>query len=804
MFGNATGHDHPQSIDCSTKGHPTGLVLRTGRPAMRRLEMNQINSSQVYDELPASPVIRSARLRFRSTQFLNVHLCSTAVNLAAAKLLLFFGMLCSFQPNGCPAQDVFRKISQQPNAPFSPAARAETNRLKTVGTNLRSFGIPFQINADNNAFIEVQLYLSRDLGSTWNFAGRQATDRNDFPFKSTEDGEYWFSMKTLDRDRQLLPDGNPQPELKIIVDTVKPTLDFQVESDAAGRVICRWTAKDKNLQPESMQIFYQNAAANNSANPWKKVPIQLNGRQRGGIYSDQIAWWPETKERQLRVAVEIKDIAGNAVQANRLITIQPTQWRHSSESTAQINDRPQPSRDIEITKSQSPIDRQQSPAQNNYANTQFRSPQGQFSSINSEIKTAAEARQPAPRSFPLPKATPDTSAMNASVAGNADSIVWESKTKREFSKNQTNVATARPQSFPLNSRPPSQPAPRQLLARPSLDVPPNASTTKISKGMFIGESSTMGVTNQYRGPSAKIARPLPAPTLVPGVSNQAPTIPPSDGQYSTQPLPKLPLETGTENPTTTRKPPADADQRNPDASRATPTVSPTDNSNSISNSSPTITKKPKMNTVDQVIGSMRFDLQYAIDAIDPSGVDRVILWGTQDGVHWKSWASDPDSRSPFPVSVEQNGTYGFRIVVHSKDGLTGTGPSTGDPADIWITVDTEKPQTRINSVPYGRGREAGQLVINYTVQDSELTVRPVTLAYSSTVNGPWIIIDENLSNEGRHLWKPGTEVPQKIFLMIEARDKAGNIGTHLLQQPIDISGLVPSGTISGVTVVGKN
>ena len=76
----------------------------------------------------------------------------------------------------------------------------------------------------------------------------------------------------------------------------------------------------------------------------------------------------------------------------------------------------------------------------------------------------------------------------------------------------------------------------------------------------------------------------------------------------------------------------------------------------------------------------------------------------------------------------RTGTYGFRIVVHSKDGLTGTGPSTGDPADIWITVDTEKPQTRINSVPYGRGREAGQLVINYTVNDSELTLRPITLA----------------------------------------------------------------------------
>ena len=182
----------------------------------------------------------------------------------------------------------------------------------------------------------------------------------------------------------------------------------------------------------------------------------------------------------------------------------------------------------------------------------------------------------------------------------------------------------------------------------------------------------------------------------------------------------------------------------------------------------------------------------------------MILWRTRDGVRWESWASDPDSRSPFPVSVEENGTYGFRIVVHSKDGLTGTGPSTGDPADIWITVDTEKPQTRINSVPYGRGREAGQLVINFTANDSELTLRPITLAYSSNLSGPWIIIDENLSNSGQHLWKPGTDIPEKIFLRIEARDKAGNIGTHLLQQPIDISGLVPSGTISGVSVIGNN
>lgn len=787
--------------------------------------MKQINSSQAEDQPSRLPAIRSTRMPVRPTQSRCVQFRPASSKMATSNLLLICGLLLTLlpsqsvaqntnlnslkvetqqtatrpaQPKLRLAQDVFRKIDQPASLPFSPPARAELNRVKTVGTNLRSFGIPFQINADNSAFIEVQLFLSRDLGSTWNFAGRQSTDRQDFPFKSTEDGEYWFSMKTLDRDRRLLPEGNPQPELKIIVDTIKPTLDFQVEADAAGRVVCRWTAKDKNLNPKSMQIFYQSTNSGDSADAWKKVPVQLNGKQRAGIYSDQIAWWPETKDRQLRVVVEIKDIAGNVAQASRMLTIQPAAWRHSSESTAQITDQPQTSRDIAIANSQQPSVPRQTAPQNNYATTQFRSPKEHFESVSSEIKVAKKTKQPAPKSLLSPAATQDTVAPPTIAAEQPDSIVWESKTKREFSKNQTNVATALPQSFPLNSQFPPQAAPRQLLARPPLDVPPTASTTKISKGMFIGESSTMGATSQYRGPRQKTERPITAPTLVPAVSNQSPTSPPSDGQYSTQPLPELPP--GTENLTTTLKPAGVGDWANPQIVQPAPKAI----SSWQANSSSVITKKPKMDTEDQVIGSMRFDLKYAIDAIDPSGVDRVILWGTQDGVQWKSWASDPDSRSPFPVSVEQDGTYGFRIVVHSKDGLTGTGPSTGDPADIWITVDTQKPQTRINSVPYGRGREAGQLVINYSVSDSELTLRPITLAYSSTVNGPWIMIDENLSNEGRHLWKPGTDVPQKIFLMIEARDKAGNTGSHLLQQPIDISGLVPSGTISGVSVVGND
>ena len=123
---------------------------------------------------------------------------------------------------------------------------------------MRGFGVPFRVNANDESFLEVQLYVSQDLGKSWQFHSRQSTDLEEFPFFAEQDGTYWFALKTLNRDRRLIPDGAiVKPELEIIVDTKKPELDFRIESDAAGRVACRWKATDKNIRPDSLEILYQ-------------------------------------------------------------------------------------------------------------------------------------------------------------------------------------------------------------------------------------------------------------------------------------------------------------------------------------------------------------------------------------------------------------------------------------------------------------------------------------------------------------------------------------------------------------------
>ena len=119
-----------------------------------------------------------------------------------------------------------------------PTPQQSSAPIREIATKLTGFSIPFKLEQTKESYIEVQLYVSDDQGSHWNFYGRQDTDQGDFNFQSNGDGEYWFALKTLDRNRQLLPPGNiVAPELKITVDTIQPKLEFQIRPDAAGRII---------------------------------------------------------------------------------------------------------------------------------------------------------------------------------------------------------------------------------------------------------------------------------------------------------------------------------------------------------------------------------------------------------------------------------------------------------------------------------------------------------------------------------------------------------------------------------------
>ena len=59
-------------------------------------------------------------------------------------------------------------------------------------------------------------------------------------------------------------------------------------------------------------------------------------------------------------------------------------------------------------------------------------------------------------------------------------------------------------------------------------------------------------------------------------------------------------------------------------------------------------------------------------------MSKVELWGTRDGgKSWQKCAEDEDNRSPLQVSVDQEGEYGFSIVVVGTGGDGGSPPQAG-------------------------------------------------------------------------------------------------------------------------------
>ncbi|WP_442507853.1 hypothetical protein SH528x_006792 [Novipirellula sp. SH528] len=196
--------------------------------------------------------------------------------------------------------------------------------------------------------------------------------------------------------------------------------------------------------------------------------------------------------------------------------------------------------------------------------------------------------------------------------------------------------------------------------------------------------------------------------------------------------------------------------------------------------------------------SNQFSLEYELEAVGLVGVESVELYGSTDGgKSWKFWGQDPDNASPFDIETKEEGVFGFRIVVVSSNGLTSPRPQAGESPDIVVVVDQSKPMVRISGAQYGEGDRTGSLVIRYECDDANLMTRPITLSFSDDVEGPWTTIAAGLRNDGDYVWPADPQLPRQLYLRIDATDNAGNMGSYILDRPIDTQGLAPRARIRG-------
>lgn len=135
--------------------------------------------------------------------------------------------------------------------PAAAAAPVYTNKLK--------FRIPFHSDADELARMgarEIQLRVSRDRGRSWQLTQAVAPEAGKFNYQAPADGEYWFSVRTLDSRKRLHPEGDNEPGLQVIVDTTPPRLQIDLRESAPGRVRISWEASDEHLDLSQLRLEY--------------------------------------------------------------------------------------------------------------------------------------------------------------------------------------------------------------------------------------------------------------------------------------------------------------------------------------------------------------------------------------------------------------------------------------------------------------------------------------------------------------------------------------------------------------------
>jgi len=188
-----------------------------------------------------------------------------------------------------------------------------------------------------------------------------------------------------------------------------------------------------------------------------------------------------------------------------------------------------------------------------------------------------------------------------------------------------------------------------------------------------------------------------------------------------------------------------------------------------------------------LVNSLSFELDYDVARVPESTIEKVELWGTRDGgATWVCLGLDEDRRSPCTVNVEREGEYGFAIVVDAVGGPTGRAPRNGEAPEIRVGVDLVAPQVRLTTAEPDPAGEPGAMRINWTASDAHLGPQAVSLAYASSPQGPWLPLAIGVPNDGGRVCKFDAQSPDSVFLRIEVRDEAGNLGAHSTTMPIPV------------------
>jgi hypothetical protein len=618
------------------------------------------------------------------------------------------------------------------------------------------FLIPYQWGsaAEPGAALSVSLYVSKDRGATWQKISEAKPEVKAFNYRAEGDGEYWFSVRTVDKMGRAWPQGPYQPELRVVVDTTLPRIDdLRARVAENGVIEIQGRAADLNLDANSWRVESQA----NPAAPWQPVPLQAAAGAAPPIVATQAG--------AVQVPVSVLHAYCQLPGSVRPISLRGVvSDRAGNSATYQMRIESGPNVSGPLLSA---------PAIGNAALTTVPA-----------ASAGSAMTSPPTQSLSFPNTNPVTTGPPA-----APSQAW---------------GPAPAQSQPVQSAPTTVPASQPWPAAGDTRAPfrlwtagtqsnddgvtaygtPMLSTATPATSESAANREEPRVEARFVGMAKTSTAPAnPATTPTAGMPQFA-TLEPYRESWSAQPNTSA---SGSSKETATPQSATPAPTAKPALRDVTPISSPAQASPS---------------TPPKLVGSRTFALEYDLDDAGRGGVSRVELWGTRDGGQtWNRYAEDDDNRSPIVATVDEEGVYGFRIVMQTVGGPSSP-PRSGDAPELWVSVDLKRPTVELTQIERGQGNQSDQLILRWRANDNNLEPRPIAVFYSSRPSGPWSAVATNLENTGEYAWRVERYVPGRFYLRIEARDTAGNLAAFQTREPVEFTTANLTGRLRSVGTPG--
>ncbi len=699
----------------------------------------------------------------------------------------------------CSAQESGRAVSIPAGLQDSAALQAAPIQYLPFA----HFAIPFDIDRSGKLPQEVHLWVSADQGKSWLKYASNSPDKRSFEFQAAAEGEYFFAVQTQDdRGASALASA---PPMRILVDTTKPQIQVSADINSSGRLVIDYRIEDRFLSEDSVRLSYAVDGRDN----WEEIRVGRLTRE-GNVWSGRIEQeMPRCHELQLKVTAA--DLAQNSSESIARYNAPRTA---SAGTGMQLASQRAPSKTPTLGQRDPAEKRETAPTPPTSITPQLTGPRAAAVRMNQlagaspaptadrlESTPGAIAWEPSSRqSVATPTVPPASAATPTPRLGRTVGNVNAQDDSVNLASETNTLSQAEPMALQAEELPPPTPTGQSIpiYQKPSQPTS-NYPTSPIQSGDlelsadtgFNPEPASPALNSVLQRAEQAQAKPQRAQ---PFGGTPTYTEPQAGGLLQVESPTQIPAQAPSQMPTQRASEPS---------AQSGPSVA---EHNATSELRSAVEPAKSVESENQQTyandayhsRSRSFSLDYSVDSLRGLPIADIELWGTDDrGNTWQKWGSDPDRESPFDVQVGDDGLYGFRMVIIGQNGMISNRPADGDPADMWINVDTKFPSVKITRALYGEGPDAGMLVIDYSCDDENMHERPISLAYSERPAGPWSTIATGLKNTGIYLWKADPNLPQHVYLRIQAVDRAGNVQEHRLELPINLRGLTPRGRIQG-------